>query len=804
MFDPNDSGAPGEEQDASSSKPRKTSPILDRRVLVSLKSRDGQAKALANAARLDSPKGRELHRRLLGFYLNELERQGENRAEMALDEEFYDNIQWSREDEADLRDRGMVPIVCNVLASTINWVLGTERRMRADYKILPRRKDAAKQAQAKTEYLKFVSDVNRLPWDRSDCFAEAVKCGIGWMEDSIQDGEGDPMLSRQVSWREMLWDSNGRKDQTDGRYQFRSRHVDLDILESIFPHRRAQLRQSAMDNTGGTYSGVDGFGDQAMDALEEDNYYAGGADVNADYARPRVRLIQCWFRRPVMSKVLVKGDKAGATFLGEVYDPMSRGHWNELSSGQAIVVDRVIQRVYVALMTPSDLLHVQPSPYRHNRFPYTPTWCYRRGATGQPYGIIRGLRTMQEDVNRRLMKALSILSSNKTIMDEGAVPDIDAYADEISRSDAVIVKVPGKQLDVNVDRDLAPAHMEIMSSMIGMIQSASGITDENMGRKTNATSGVAITARQDQGGLATAAIFDNHRLSMMMQGELQLSLMEQFVDEEKEFRVTTARGRADFVKINSPDPETGGVLWDDDITATKSDFVISEQAWAATMRQAQVNELMAMIGQIAPAAPEVALAVMDLVIEMMDIPARDEVVKRIRSATGMSDPDQTEPTPEEIAKQQAAADQQDRAVRMEEATIADKEASAAEKKSRAAETDMKAQLGDLTRIAADIKAQMDALMLAQTAIAAPALAPVADAALRQAGYKSKTEEAEEAAQAAVEEEQALMAEEEDMAAEQAMMDQQQPMSGDPTQPPPDPAMDPAAAPMQPPAPPPGA
>ena len=793
MFEPEDTGVLGNEAPASSKTPRRMSPILDKRVLVSLKSRDGQARAKANAGRLDSEKGRALHRRLMGFYTHELDRQAENRAEMALDEEFYDNIQWSAADEHDIREHGMVPVVCNVIATTINWILGTERRMRADYKILPRREDGAKQAQAKTDYLKFVSDANHLPWERSMAFAECVKSGIGWMEDSIQDGEGDPMLSRQVSWREMLWDSKGRMDQSDGRYQFRSRQIDLDILESIFPHRRSQLRQSAHDNSGGNYGGVDSFGDQPMDALEDENFAGGGiGNVGTDYARPRVRLIECWFKRPSMSKVLVKGEKPGSTFLGEVYDPMSRGHWNELSSGQAIVADRVIPRVYVALMTPSHLLHVQPSPYRHNRFIFTPQWCYRRGATGQPYGIVRGLRTMQEDINRRLMKALAILSSNKTIMDEGAVPDLDVYADEISRPNAIIVKAQGKELKVDVDRDVAASHLQIMSSMIGMIQSVSGITDENLGRKTNATSGVAITARQDQGGLATAPIFDNQRLSMIHQGEIQLSNMEQFVDEERKFRVTTPRGRASFIGVNSQDPETGQVLWDDDITATKADFIISEQAWAATMRQAQVNELMEMIAQIAPGAPEVAMAVLDLVVEMMDVPNRDEIVKRIRSMTGMRDPEATELTPEEKASQDAAKAAEDRKVRMEEAAIAEKEASGAQKGAAASEIEMRTMLGNLTQIAADLKAQMDALLLAQQAIAAPGLAPIADAALRQAGYRSKREQADEAAAAAAAEEQAMMAEEEAMAAEQAAAEQQQPAPAM------DPMTDPAAASMQPP------
>ena len=39
----------------------------------------------------------ELHSRLMGFYRQKLDRQAQNRYEMAIDEDYYDNIQWDDE-----------------------------------------------------------------------------------------------------------------------------------------------------------------------------------------------------------------------------------------------------------------------------------------------------------------------------------------------------------------------------------------------------------------------------------------------------------------------------------------------------------------------------------------------------------------------------------------------------------------------------------------------------------------------------------------------------------------------------------
>ena len=59
---------------------------------------------------LDGDRGQDLHRRLLSYYRQELDRQSENRFQMAVDEDYYDNIQWSEDEAKQLKDRGQAPI----------------------------------------------------------------------------------------------------------------------------------------------------------------------------------------------------------------------------------------------------------------------------------------------------------------------------------------------------------------------------------------------------------------------------------------------------------------------------------------------------------------------------------------------------------------------------------------------------------------------------------------------------------------------------------------------------------------------
>jgi hypothetical protein len=123
-----------------------------------------------------------LHDKLSSWYDAEWNRQASNRFQQALDEDFYDGMQWTQEDAQALIERGQEPLVFNEVKPTIDWIIGTERRTRVDYKILPREKDDEALAEIKTKLMKYVSDANKLPWHRSMAFADAIKGGAGWLE----------------------------------------------------------------------------------------------------------------------------------------------------------------------------------------------------------------------------------------------------------------------------------------------------------------------------------------------------------------------------------------------------------------------------------------------------------------------------------------------------------------------------------------------------------------------------------------------------------------------------------------------
>ena len=251
----------------------------------------------------------------------------------------------------------------------------------------------------------------------------------------------------------------------------------------------------------------------------------------------------------------------------------------------------------------------------------------------------------------------------------------------MSRHDSIIEVKPGRELRVEDSAVLAPQHLAMSQEDSAYIREISGVTGENRGMDTNATSGIAIQARQEQGTVITTVLADMQSLARQMEGELVLSLIEQFMDRQMQFRIT-ADGSKDheFVVINDPhQPQTN-------ITATQSDFIVNERDYRTTMRQALAEQLVMTAQNMSQITgnPAIAVSMIEMAIELMDIDGKDKLIDQLRQAAGLPPKNETDEqrAQREAAEQQKQAEEQ----RKQELMMREQLASATEKEARAAKT----------------------------------------------------------------------------------------------------------------------
>ncbi len=629
--------------------PREFKPVLSEKDLEHLDK--GRKKSP-----LDKEETQDRLKRIKDWWMRTTSTLASSRKEMMIDHEYYDSEQWTEEEKLELRERGQEPVVFNMVATSIDWILGTEKRQRVDWHILPRTRHDTAGAEAKTKLLKYISDVNNIPLQRSLAFEDACKGGLGWLEAGVRNDPTKERIYVQCEdWRNIWYDMLAKRlDLQDSRFMFRAKWLDLDVAMSMWPERASHIKTAA-------YSGRPYFDElvQGEHTIEEDEAMDLESAVSElgegekEYPRNRVRMIECWYRVPEHVKIM-RGEELGV-LDGEEFDPDMPEHRYFTDSGVAQITDALRYKVRVMIYTGNVVVYDGPSPYRHNRFPFVPVWGKRRKKDGTPYGTIRNMRSPQNDLNKRRSKALFILSTNKIVADEDATDDWEELYNEASRPDGVVKKRRGSELQIYNETALADAHTQLMDQDAMYIQDASGVTNENLGRDTNAISGKAITAKQEQGHTVTLKLFDNHMHAFKTLGEIVLSLIEQFYSEAKQIRIVKHKGTPEWVEINMPQPD-GSIV--NDITASKADFILAESDYNDSLRQALFESLSEMVTRI---DPNIAMQLLDIVVELSDLPGKDEIIARIREITGMddpyADPDDPEAQAKKEAKEQAKAEE---------------------------------------------------------------------------------------------------------------------------------------------------
>lgn len=658
----------------------------------------------------------ELHNRLMGWFVAETYRQRSNRQRMAKSEAYYDQYQYDARTKAAIEARGQYAIVFDRIAPQIDWLIGTERRTRIDYRVDAREAidtEALTDGENKTKLLKYLDDTGDSVFHRSHAFGITCKAGLAWTEiGADMDNSGEtPVFEVHLSWRDIVHDSfSMAMDPRLMRYIFRIKVVDLDIALAYFPKSKQELmrvQQDAADldtmrpwiSTPGSVLDLEAlFGNAAADGLANEAYPM----PNLFQGRRRVLLIEAWTMEPV--RIGPDGRQGGLS-------------------------DPIRMRPRVTIMTEFAILWEGWSPYAHNRFPFVPYWAYREAATGLPYSPVRRAMDKQDGLNGAMSRAHYEIATNQIVAEAGAFePEgmgIDEVREEVDDPEGTIVLANGglERFQIRRGFEKAEAHMAMAERYIAHLDEASAITREQRGADRAPISGIARQVKENQGSVVTAELFDNVLLAHKWSGEIKLSVVEQYVTKPLAVAVGDERGQKKILEVNQQNPDG---TWRNDITARKGRFVIAEQPWRQSLAQGHFESLMELLTQLAPVMPQVVTALLDMVFEFADIPNKKSVLERIRAVTGQPGPDNQE-TPEQIEQKKKAA-----AIAQAEfeAKLAGLQAQVREAQGKGEKLNAEAMLKQL-------EALYTAAQAAQTVQMNPGVAPMADEILKSVGFQDK-------------------------------------------------------------------
>ncbi|EER8386687.1 portal protein [Escherichia coli] len=634
---------------------------------------------------------------------------------------YYDGDQLPPEVLQVLKDRGQPMTIHNLIAPTVDGVLGMEAKTRTDLLVISDDPDDETEKLAEAINAEFADAcrLGNMNKARSDAYAEQIKAGLSWVEvRRNSDPFGPEFKVSTVSRNEVFWDWLSREaDLSDCRWLMRRRWMDTDEAKATFPGM-AQVIDYAIDDWRGFVDTTvtEGQPSPLMSAWEE--YQSWDRQQNEWLQRERRRvLLQVVYYR-TFDRLPVMALSSGRVVA---FDKNNLMHAVAVASGRVQVRVGRVSRIREAWFVGPHFIVDRPCSAPQGMFPLVPFWGYRKDKTGEPYGLISRAIPAQDEVNFRRIKLTWLLQAKRVIMDEDATQLSDnELMEQIERPDGIIKLNPARKNQKSVadvfrveqDFQVASQQFQVMQESEKLIQDTMGVYSAFLGQDSNASSGVAISNLVEQGATTLAEINDNYQFACQQVGRLLLAYLLDDLKKRRNHAVVINRDdrqRRQTIVLNA-EGDNGELT--NDISRLNTHIALAPVQQTPAFK-AQLAQRMSEVIQGLP--PQVQAVVLDLWVNLLDVPQKQEFVERIRAALGTpKSPDEMTPEEQEAAAQQQALEQQQAELQMREMTgrVAKLEAEAARARA-AAQRDNAGAQRDVA--AAQGQRYVDALNQAHTA-----------------------------------------------------------------------------------------
>lgn len=529
-----------------------------------------------------------LHRWFRAYETNKRREMDEQRSAR----QYYHDKQWTDTEIQRLKARGQQPTVRNRIKRKIDFLRGVEQRLRRDPKAYPRTPKHEKSADTATAALRYACDKSRWEKISSDCMSDGLIDGIGVIFVGIEGGE--PKM-RNVAVDRFFYDPRSMApDFSDARYMGIHLWFDVDEAADRWPQHKARLE-----------SMVDGGNVQMTGANAEQDHGQQWGDLE----NRRVRVVEFWEQKSL--RALGKGGFGWhfCYFVGEL----------DLESGWS---------PYQGETGEPDCPYEAWSPYVDER--------------GDRYGMIRTMKSVQDEINYSASKLLHRIASDRFFYEEGSIDDIDEVSRQLARPDGKIkigrgewgktVGIVDQSLKIQGEGErfqMAAAEIENLGPNPGLVGKGEGV---------DGASGRALLAQRDSGMTELSPIFERHRDWKLRTYRKLWHRARQAWTAEKWINITDDSGSTEFVQLNQYqiDPATMQLQGQNVMSEIDVDIILNEGPDVITMNE----ELMQTLSNLGEAAMSPLGKVM---IELSNPPNKERLLKMM---------DEVQQTPPEVAAMQ--------------------------------------------------------------------------------------------------------------------------------------------------------
>jgi hypothetical protein len=661
--------------------------------------------------------------------LYEIHQQPPYRSQADKEMDYCDGNQIDTQTLQAMRDKGIPTVIENLLGPAMEDMSGMERKSRTDWRVeADSDEDEEADQVAKALSYKLSQAERRSGADKAltEVYGPLSKVGVGWIEVSR---ETDPFrfpykvshVHRNEIWRDWFCK---KSDLSDARWLMRRRWVSTDSALSMFPKKQDLILQSS--------SGWGNVNDLVM--LGNDSGASTELAQSWDIERGWSVEEQQW-RDPNGKRVclfqLLTRDYESAMILrlpnGRVVEFNKADPMHLLAVDQGFKLEKApVSRINNTFFLGPHVLESGPSEFK--RFNFVQFLGKTEDRTGVPYGVLRWLMSLQDEVNARISKMIWRLSATRTIRTDGAVKMKDSlFRQMIGRQDADIILdqkhmgMPGAKFEIDGNLDLNQQQYNRLLDLRQSIAHIAGVSAAMSGdaKPENAQ---AMSQAIEQSVQSQATTNDNHAYGRTQVGELLLEMIVK--DMGKDPQSVTVKGNAlkgtDIITLNTPviDEVTGQEFLTNDVQRTILKVVLDEVPSTPSFRQQQLS---ALSEAFKSSPPEYQAIMMPHLMHLTNIPNKDDIVKAIRDIN-----DQKNITEEQVQQRMQAAVDKAKVEWM------------VDQKNRDLDIKERESLAKIEKLVTEqvnnrIEAIYSAVQAAGQIVSMPAVVPVSDQVLRSAG-----------------------------------------------------------------------
>jgi hypothetical protein len=483
-------------------------------------------------------------------------------------EEYVAGIQWSESDTKILKASGRPYLTINKILSTVDHLVGEQLYNRASIGFRPARGMAnAVVADALTKTHLNIAHSNKLPWVRTDVFADGIVAGRGYFDiriDMNTNFMGDIVIKREDPELILLDPDASEYDPDTWSDVGRSAWVSLTDIENLYG--RAKAKELAPMEPG--YAPYD---------FSDDDFVRDGTFGNASGKRNRTvaktyfpfgvqkffRLFERQFYQLVKARVFVDTIHGEIVPVPEIWtDDKIRDFVSK--NPELHVMRKMIRKIRWVVTSGPVTLHDSWSPY--NKFTVVPFFPHFR--QGRTHGVVEHLIGPQEAFNKARSQELHVISTSANsgwvTQHDNLVNMTETQLEEKgSQTGVVIVVKDVSQID-KIKPNAIPTGLDRASYKSEEdMKNIAGVSDAQTGFAREDVSGKALKANQSAGSTSFAPLFDNLARSDNLLGHRSLNLIQTFYTEPRLLHIIgTKPGQQDEAIVINEVTEAGEILND--------------------------------------------------------------------------------------------------------------------------------------------------------------------------------------------------------------------------------------------------